>query len=297
MYSNGKVFVILFAGVFALSTSAIFVKLAEAPSSVIAFYRLLLAALILLPFLLFSRERRAEVAAIRKQQWLRIAGAGLCLALHYVLWFESLRFTSTASSTVIVCLQPVFSIALERVFLKRKTAPLAMAGCAVALGGSFIIGFGDFQISGLSLLGDVLALVAAAVIALYFFLGQSVRQEISAVTYSVLGYFTSAAALLAYILLLGEPFAGYSGQTWRSFAGLALICTIGGQFVFNLLLKKVPASAVTMSILGEPIGTCILAYFVLGEGIGLQQLAGIVVIFAGLVLYFTASGKVPAKKK
>lgn len=296
MYSNGKVFLILFAGVFALSTSAIFVKLADAPSSVIAFYRLLLAALILLPFLLCSRERRMEVAAIRKSQWLRIAGAGLCLALHYVLWFESLRFTSTASSTVIVCLQPLFSILLERIALKRKTAPLALVGCGIALVGSFIIGFGDFRISGMSLLGDVLALVAAAVIALYFFLGQSVRREISAVTYSVLGYFTSAAALLVYTLLLGESFVGFSSQTWRSFAGLAVICTIGGQFVFNLLLKKVPASAVTMSILGEPIGTCVLAYFILGEGVGAQQLAGIAVIFAGLVLYFAATGKAAGKK-
>ena len=166
----------------------------------------------------------------------------------------------------------------------------------VALCGSFVIGFGDFQISGMSLVGDVLALVAAAVIAMYFFVGQKVRQEVSAVTYSVLGYFTSAAVLLVYTLLVGESFVGYSGQTWRSFLGLAVICTIGGQFIFNLLLKKVPASAVTMSILGEPIGTCILAYLILHETIGLQQLAGIVVIFAGLTMFFVEPRKKGAAK-
>ena len=110
MYSNWKVCAILFGGVFALSASAIFVKLAEAPSSVIAFYRLLLAALVLLPFLLGSSARRKEVLQIRRKQWGQIAAAGIFLALHYVLWFESLRFTSTASSTVLVCLQPLFSM-------------------------------------------------------------------------------------------------------------------------------------------------------------------------------------------
>ena len=291
MYSNWKVCAILFGGVFALSASAIFVKLAEAPSSVIAFYRLLLAALLLLPFLLGSSARRKEVLQIRRKQWGQIAAAGIFLALHYVLWFESLRFTSTASSTVLVCLQPLFSLLLERVLLKKRPRPLALVGCMVALCGSFVIGFGDFQISGMSLVGDVLALVAAAVIAMYFFVGQKVRQEVSAVTYSVLGYFTSAAVLLVYTLLVGESFVGYSGQTWRSFLGLAVICTIGGQFIFNLLLKKVPASAVTMSILGEPIGTCILAYLILHETIGLQQLTGIVVIFVGLTMFFVEPRK------
>lgn len=296
MYSNWKVCAILFGGVFALSASAIFVKLAEAPSSVIAFYRLLLAALVLLPFLLGSSARRKEVLQIRRKQWGQIAAAGIFLALHYVLWFESLRFTSTASSTVLVCLQPLFSLLLERVLLKKRPRPLALVGCMVALCGSFVIGFGDFQISGMSLVGDVLALVAAAVIAMYFFVGQKVRQEVSAVTYSVLGYFTSAAVLLVYTLLVGESFVGYSGQTWRSFLGLAVICTIGGQFIFNLLLKKVPASAVTMSILGEPIGTCILAYLILRETIGLQQLAGIVVIFVGLTMFFVEPRKKGAAK-
>ena len=296
MYSNWKVCAILFGGVFALSASAIFVKLAEAPSSVIAFYRLLLAALVLLPFLLGSSARRKEVLQIRRKQWGQIAAAGIFLALHYVLWFESLRFTSTASSTVLVCLQPLFSLLLERVLLKKRPRTLALVGCIVALCGSFVIGFGDFQISGMSLVGDVLALVASAVIAMYFFVGQKVRQEVSAVTYSVLGYFTSAAVLLVYTLLVGESFVGYSGQTWRSFLGLAVICTIGGQFIFNLLLKKVPASAVTMSILGEPIGTCILAYLILHETIGLQQLAGIVVIFVGLTMFFVEPRKKGAAK-
>lgn len=287
---NLRTCMILFGGVFALSTSAIFVRIADAPSGVIAFYRLFLAGVTLLPVFLLRRESRAELGTIGRKQWGQILSAGLFLALHYVLWFESLNFTSIASSTVLVSLQPLFSLGLERFVSKKKIRPTALIGCAIALVGCFIIGAGDFRISGKGLLGDILAFVAAGVIAMYFFVGESVRKEISAVTYSVLSYFVSSVILFVYILLRGESFGGYTGQTWWAFIGLALICTIGGQFVFNLLLKKVPASAVTMSILGEPIGTCILAGLILGESVAPQQLMGIVVIMAGMIVFFFLPG-------
>lgn len=291
--NNIKTYLILFGGVFALSTSAIWVRLAGAPSGVTAFYRLGITAAVLLPFFLLSKSCRAEVKALRRSRWLEIAAAGTFLALHYLLWFESLDYTSIASSTVIVSLQPLFSIVLERVLLKSRFRPAALVGCGIALLGSVIIGFGDFQISGLSLLGDILAFVAAGVISGYYFLGQTIRKEVSALTYSVLAYFASTAVLLACTLVRGEPLVGYSGESWLAFVGIALIATVGGQFVFNLLLKQLPASAVTMSILGEPIGTCILAYLFLHESISARQLLGIVTIVGGLSVYFL----VPQSKK
>lgn len=286
MYSKSKTYLILFGGVLALSTSAIFVKTADAPSSVIAFYRLLIAAIVLTPFFLCSKKTRTEIKTLSMKQWIQILSAGLFLALHYVLWFESLNFTSVASSTVLVCLQPLFSLALERFVSKKKIRPTALTGCIIALCGCVIIGFGDLRISGKSLLGDILAVIAAGVISLYFFVGENVRKDISAVSYSTLGYYFSAIILLIYILFRNDSLRGYTGQTWMAFVGLAVISTIGGQFLFNLLLKKVPASAVTMSILGEPIGTCFLAYLILHEVIALQQFIGILVILFGMAVYF-----------
>lgn len=283
---NGRICLILFAGVFALSTSAIWVRIAGAPSGVTAFYRLGLTTLMLLPFFLGNKACRKEAGTIGAGQWRKMAAAGVCLALHYLLWFESLNYTSTASSTVIVSLQPLFSMLLEGLLLKQKQRPSALAGCFVALAGSVIIGLGDFRLSGRGLLGDILAFAAAGVIALYYYLGQEIRKEISALTYSVLGYGTSTAVLLGYVLLRGQPLTGYPAQTYGAFLGLALVATVGGQFVFNLLLKQLPASAVTMSILGEPVGTCLLAGLFLHEGISGRQMIGIVTIMAGLLIYF-----------
>lgn len=286
MHSRLKIYSILFGGVLALSTSAIFVKIADAPSSVTAFYRLILAAVVLTPLFLLSRQSRSEIKMLRKKQWIQILSAGFFLALHYLLWFESLNFTSVASSIVLVCLQPLFSLALDRFVSRKKVKLTALIGCIIALFCCVIIGAGDFQVSGKSLLGDILAFISAGVISLYFFVGENVRKEISAVTYSIFSYFFSAVILLAYILLRKESLWDYTGQTWLAFAGLAVISTICGQFVFNLLLKHIPASAVTMGILGEPIGTCILAFLILDEKIVQQQMMGILTIMLGMFVFF-----------
>lgn len=281
-----KNYAALFLGVLALSTSAIFVKLSDAPSPVTAFYRLLFTALALLPFLVFSEKNRKEFAALGRRQVLSITLSGLLLAVHYTMWFESLRFTSVSSSTVLVSMQPLFSLLWGFLFLKERVRSGAVAGCLIAIAGSAVIGWGDFTVSSAALLGDFLALSSAGVISLYFLIGQVTRKNTGVITYSVLSYFSSAAFLLIYTLVSKNPLSGYPAMTWYSFLGLAFISTIGGQFVFNLLLKDISATMVSMGILGEPVGTCILAFLILKETIAPRQLAGIVIIMAGLSVYF-----------
>lgn len=283
---KSKTYIVLLLGVAALSTSAIFVKLADAPSSVTAFYRLFFTALILLPFLFCNRKNREELCALGAKQISYVILSGILLAIHYVMWFESLRYTSVSSSTVLVSLQPLFSILWGLLFLQERIKLGAFAGCLIAILGCVVIGWGDFQVSKTALFGDALALVAAGVISLYFLIGQVVRKHTGVIPYSVLSYLSSSAFLLIYTLLGGYKLWGYPVTTWGAFCGLSLISTIGGQFVFNLLLKKVSATAVTMSILGEPVGTCILAYFILKETIVARQFAGIVMILLGLSIYF-----------
>ncbi len=273
-------------GVLSLSTSAIFVRLAHAPSAVTAFFRLLFASLLLLPFLLGSKQNRQQVRALSPKQWGLAVVSGLLLALHYVLWFESLRYTSVASATVIVTLQPIFSITIGYFVLKERFSRQAIFGCLIAMLGCLVIGWGDFQISTRSLLGDLMAFLAAGIISIYFFIGQNIRQQLSAVSYSVIGYLSSSAFLACYAVVEHNDFVGYPRTTWLAFGGLALISTVCGQFVFNWILKWLPATVISVSILGEIIGTCILAYFILHEVISLQQGVGIIVILIGLARFF-----------
>ncbi len=284
-------YVALFFGVFALSTSAIFVKLADAPAAITAFYRLFFATLILLPFLLVNKKNREELRSLSKKQWGLGLLSGLFLAAHYVLWFESLNYTSVASSTVIVTLQPLFSMVGGYFLFKERFSKGAIFGFLVAIAGSIVIGWGDFQVSGEALFGDILAFIAAGVITAYFFVGQHVRKSLSLVPYSIIGYASSSLFLSLFAFSQQASFVDYSAQTWWSFIGLAFIATILGQTVFNWLLKWLSTSVISMSILGETIGTCILAYFILGEVISVQQGFGIALILIGLGLFLLQQRK------
>jgi len=275
----------LFLGVIALSTSAIFVKLADAPATITAFYRMLFAAVMLLPFLLVNKRNRKELGSLSKKQWGLGLLSGLFLAAHYLLWFESLNYTSVASSTVIVTLQPLFSMVGGYFLFKERFSKGAIMGCLVAITGSIVIGWQDFQISGQALFGDILAFIAAGVITAYFFIGQYIRKKLSLIPYSIIGYTSSALFLSIFVFSQQISFVNYSTQTWLSFIGLAFIATILGQTIFNWLLKWLSTSVISMSILGETIGTCILAYFILDEVISLQQGIGIALILIGLAIF------------
>ena len=273
-----------------LSTSAIFVKLAEAPSGIIAFYRLLFTLCFLIPALLCRKKERKQLWQLSARQWRLAVVSGALLAIHWVMWFESLReslrYTSVASSTVLVSLQPLFSILWGGLLLHEVVTKQGMAGVFLAIAGSVIIGWGDFQVSGAAFWGDVLSFMSAGVISLHFLVGQILRKELDVLPYTAVCYSASTVCLAVYALVTGQPFTGYSLQTWGCFAGLALFATVGGQCVFNLLLKYLPATAVTMGILGEPVGTILLAFLIFGERIVLQQALGMFCILGGLWIYF-----------
>jgi len=280
-------YALLGMGVLLLSTSAIFVKMAEAPSGIIAFYRLLFTLAFLVPALLARKKEREQLVHLNGRQLRLAVISGALLAVHWVMWFESLRYTSVASSTVLVSLQPLFSILFGALFLKERVSKWGMVGVFLAIFGSAIIGWGDFQVSGAAFWGDVLSFASAGVISLHFLFGQLLRKELDVLPYTVVCYTASTVCLAIYALAAGQSFSGYSCQTWGCFLGLALFATVGGQCVFNLLLKYLTASAVTMGILGEPVGTIILAFFIFGESITLQQTAGMLLILGGLWLFFS----------
>ena len=296
MRSHSVIYLALAAGVFMLSASGVFAKVARAPASVIAFYRLFFATLALLPWLLSHKNDRRELRSLSPIQYAEGALAGFFLAVHYVMWFESLRYTSVASSTVLAALQPLFSVIWGRLFLGERLSARALTGGAIAIVGSAVVGWSDFSVSSQSLWGGLLALVSGGVISLYFFCGQILRRRMGAVPYSVLSYGSSSAVLALYALFMGHPFTGYAPGTWGAFLGLALVSTIGGQMVFNVLLKWITATTVTMGILGEPVGTCFLAWLFLGETLSARQAAGIAVILAGLALFFAAQRQSRAER-
>ena len=189
-------------GVISISLSAILVKLATADAGVIAFYRMLFSVVIMSPIFLIKHVN--ELKLITKRDWLFSSIAGIFLAFHFILWFESLNYTSVASSTVLVTLQPLFAFVGTYIFFKEPLSAKTIVSGAIAIFGSFLISWGDFQVSGTALYGDMLALIACGLITAYLLFGQEVRKRISLVTYTMVVYSISTICLFFYVLLKGE---------------------------------------------------------------------------------------------
>ncbi|WP_295154921.1 DMT family transporter [uncultured Brachyspira sp.] len=283
--------VFLFIGVMALSASAIFVKLADAPSSIIAFYRIFISFLFISVITVSRKSARKEIKSLTKKEIILSIISGFSLALHYFLWFQSLNLTSVASSAVIVTLQPLFVFIAGHFFFKEKYSKIAILGFIIAVMGSVIIGLGDFQISSKALIGDFLAFISAGLISIYFIIGQYARKRLSALTWISLTYFSAFIFLGILSYTMGISFIGYSLNTWINILAITFISTMLGQVIFTWLLKYFSASIISMAILGEAAGTCILGYFILHETISFKQFAGISFILTGIGLFLYENKK------
>ncbi|ALX49151.1 DMT family transporter [Lentibacillus amyloliquefaciens] len=283
-------YVAVVIGVISVSTSAVLVKLApQAPSAIIANYRLLLAVLIMAPYVLL--KNRHEFKLIQKRDWILSALAGVFLAFHFIVWFESLDYTSVASSVVLVTLQPIFAFLGTYLFFQERFSYGAIISMIIALLGSVIISWGDFQISGAALFGDMLALLGAILITAYFLMGQQARKRLSLMTYTFVVYGISSVTLIIYNLIGGNDFLGYPADHWLVFLALAIFPTFFGHTLFNWALKWLSTATISMGIVFEPVGASILAYIILGEVITWSQWLGGSIVLFGLFLFTMSTAK------
>lgn len=270
-------------GVISVSLSAIFVKLTVAEAGVIAFYRMLFTVLIMAP--LFWMKHRSEVKLLSSKDWMFSAIAGVFLAFHFILWFESLNYTSVASSTVLVTMQPLFAFIGTYLFFNEKITFQTLIAGFIAICGSLLIGWGDFQVSGSALYGDLLALIACALITGYLLFGQNVRKRVSLITYTMIVYSSSTITLFFYVLIKGESFGPYPTETWIWFLLLAIVPNLLGHTLFNWAIAYVSTNVISIAILFEPVGAAILAYFIFNEGITVMQAVGGSIILLGITLF------------
>ncbi|MFF2480209.1 DMT family transporter [Paenibacillus sp. NPDC058071] len=264
-------------GIIGISFSSIFVRWSDADVAIIAMYRLYLTNLLLLP--LVWRHRR-ELFRLSGRQWGWLAFSGVMLGLHFLLWMASLRYTTVASSTVILTLEPVFVMFGSYLLFGTKANRVMLIGMGLAFVGSFVIASGDFSLSGDALIGDVLSFLGAAAVAVHMLIGKELRKDVSAFTYNFWVFAFAATALAAYNLVRGNAFGGYSGHDWGIFLLLAIVPTLFGHYLFNWLLKYMNAASVSMSVLGEPVIASLLAWILLKESLnGYQMAAGVLVLF------------------
>jgi drug/metabolite transporter (DMT)-like permease len=278
--------IFLCIGIMAISTASIFIKLCEAPALIIATYRMMLASFMLMPFACYKKTwrgwERNEIG------WFLLSG--LFLSLHFSFWIASLKYTSVASSVVLVTTHPIFVGIGGVIFLKEQVGMNLVLGIALSVLGSGLISYGDMGLSKEALMGDGLALLGAMAASGYLILGRKMRKDQDLLSYIFPVYSTAGLILILLSLISHESFFKYSPSTYFFLFLLALIPQLIGHTTFNWALKYLPVSMVAITILGEPIGSTILAYLILGEGLTILKVLGGISIFTGILIALKKKG-------
>ncbi len=287
-------------GVLAVSAASIIIKLAldvKVPSLIIAAYRLAFASFVLAPIAL--TRHRAEIASLTRRD-LAIAGfSGLFLGLHFGAWITSLEFTTIASSVVFVSTSPLFVGLFSLIVWREKLGAPLIIGLMVAMVGGAMVGLSDACVvtragivcpslaefvQGRAVIGDLLALAGAVAVAGYLLIGRRLRAKLSLIPYIFLSYGAAAVTLVVAAFVSGEPFFGYSPAAYFWMALLALVPQLIGHSAFNWALRYLSATYVSVTILGEPIGSTLLAVFIFHETPSPLKLLGGVFILGGILL-------------
>lgn len=279
----------LVLGVFAVSTGAIFARLADAPALVIAAYRLGLASILLAPITWW--KARDELLNLSMRELGLALISGLFLAMHFATWISSLNYTSVANSVVLVNTNPLWVGLLTPLIAREKIKRAAVLSIIISVIGGVIIGLGDFTTAKQALWGDGLALIGSICAAIYLLLGRNLRRKLSLLSYIFVCYGSAALILWAIVILLNLPVTGFSTETVTAFWAMALISQLIGHTCYNWALKWFSASLIAISLLGEPIGSTILAYILFDEGLTWWKVIGGIIILCAIYIAASTENK------
>jgi len=280
--------------VVSVSFSAIFISWSTSPFITIALYRLALASLILAPFALLDRRR--PLRGISRRDALIMIGVGAILATHFTLWIGSLKIegvsVNVASSVILVTSHPLLVGVLSHYVLRERLNAWMALGIALGFSGVVVIAVADSTARSGSGIGDLLAFTGGIAAGFYFLAGRRLRQRVPLLAYAFVVYVSATGVLFLYALGLRESLLPVGD--WRTelalFLAMAMIPQIGGHTLYNWSLRWVTAPMVSLSLVGEPIGSSLLAWALLSQAPGAAVALGGALALGGIYLTVLGQG-------
>ena len=281
-----------------IAWSAIFVRWAEVPGTVSAFYRVLIAGVVLISWRL-ARKGDGPLASQREGMagsrggWVAIAG-GVFFALDLALWNTAVLKTQAAVASILGNNTPIFVGIMSWLVLRRRPRRSFWIGLALSLGGCLLIMSAAFKqgsaASG-SLTGDLMALIASVFFAAYLIVTERVRQSMDTLTFNALAIAGSVGTLLIVALVLRLPLSGFPPRTWLALAGLGLVSQLIAYYALVYALGHLPATITSVGLLAQVPCTAALAWILLGEPLSGIQIAGGAVVLVGIYVVNRDDGR------
>ena len=284
---NWRPYIMLAIGVLAVSTAAIFIRLAQgesAPSLVIAATRLCVATSVLTPIVIRRHWAEVRLVSVGDLKWTLLSG--IVLGLHFATWISSLEYTAVVNSVTLVTATPLWVAIMAPLFLNERLRRGIIIGLIFAFGGGILVALsgeaGDPPTRHAPLLGNSLALTGALMAAIYMIIGRQLRARLSVVVYIWLVYGVAAITMLVAAGISGEQVLGLPSKAYLWMLLMGLVPQLIGHSSINYVLGYFPAAYVSLVTLVEPVISSLLAIIFLNEWPVLVQLVGATLILVGI---------------
>ena len=283
-----KTYAVLTIGVICISTAAVIIRLIEAPATAIAFYRLAIASIFILPLSSFLRNTNG-LNQIRLQDTLMCLAASVAISIHFVAWIASLEYTSVASSVILVTTSPLIVAFLSKLFFQEHLHKNVYVGIALGLIAAVVLTGGDSRLEGRELWGDLLAFIGALSFAFYLILGKRVRTRLNNLDYTSFVFLSASVMLFVISVIANQPLWNFDSKSIIFIVTLAIIPQLIGHSSITWALGSVRATLVSVAIMAEPVGAILLAWLILNEHPSLANLIGGLIILSGIFIAYKKS--------
>jgi len=260
-----KSYFLLIISVISVSFAAILIVSIETHPLTIAFYRMLFTTLIISIILISNKNSINELQNLNKKKILLMILIGIILAIHFSLWITSLKLTSVASSVILVSTHPIIVGPISHYFLKESLSKFNILGIIIAIFGVIILVYGNYGLITITIdtmEGNFLALLGGIAAGFYILGGRKIRKTTSIINYTFIVYSASTITLFIFCVFLSAPIYNVSIRDFQLILIMAIISGIFGHTLYNWVLKYIKTSIVSVALLGEPLGSTLLAYVI-----------------------------------
>ncbi|MDY0003763.1 MAG: DMT family transporter [Polyangia bacterium] len=271
----------LILGLVTASQSGNIIRIGEAEPVAIAFWRVALALVVLVPL---SLSQTPALFSLGRRGWLLLLASGLALAAHWLTWIAAVQRTTIANASVLFAANPVLLATAGHFLFGERVGRLLLASIGLGVSGVIVMSVGNFRINPDQWVGDLLAILTAVFFAMYFLAGKVLRRSLPGRIY-VSSIYLVACFFFAVVLVAQDlPVIRYDGRTWLCFVGMALLPTLLGHTGLNIALKYFDVGRLSVSTLSEPLLAGLVAWIAWSEALTIQTSIGYLLICGSVVL-------------
>jgi drug/metabolite transporter (DMT)-like permease len=280
-----KAFIQLHTAVFLAGFTAILGKLILLNEGMLVWYRLLITIVVLAALMYYKKQ----LQLIALTDVLKIAGVGFVLALHWLTFYASVKYSNVSVALVCFSATGFFTALIEPLLLNKKIVWVEFGLGIMAITGIYII----FDFHPQFKTGIVFGIVSALGSATFPVMNKQLLLRFNPKTltiYELAGGFVSLSFILpAYLYFFPAKYYLPTMQDMGWLIVLAVACTVVSFDLQLNALKKISAFTANLTYNLEPVYGILLAFVIFGENKALHPkfFFGLAFIVLAIVLQMT----------